>query len=157
MSETPAFLAKRLEAEGKKTADFFSGLSDEQWKTQVYTEGDTWTLRNILAHFVTTEQGFLKLFASILEGGEGVPENFSIDRNNASQQDKTREIPPGDLLNLFLSVREQMVSWVSDRSSEELALEGRHPFLGQVKLGDMVKMIYRHNQIHFRDFRHLIR
>ena len=83
-------LADKLQSEGEKFYAIFAGLTDEKWDAEVYTEGATWTIRNVLAHFVTSERGLVKLFERIRAGGEGSPDDFSIDRYNASQQDKTK-------------------------------------------------------------------
>jgi len=157
MSETtPAWLAERLKKEGDKVVEYFSALTDEQWQAEVYTEGDTWTIRNVLAHFVTSERGLLKLFKSIREGGLGAADDFSIDHYNARQQEKSKDLTPQELLEQFVDVRADMVKWVAGFSQEDLAKEGRHPYMGQVQLVEMLKMIYLHNQIHFRDFRKLV-
>jgi len=157
MTETsPVWLAERLKKEGEKVVTYFSALTDEQWKTEVYTEGDTWTIRNVLAHFVTSERGLLMLFERICQGGPGSPDDFSIDLYNARQQEKTREMTPQELLKQFVDVRANAVEWVSGLSNDDLVKEGRHPFLGQVQLVEMIKMLYLHNQIHFRDFRKLV-
>ena len=157
MTETsPAWLAERLKKEGEKVVAYFSALADEEWDTEVYTEGDIWTIRNVLAHFVTSERGLLKLFERIRQGGPGASEDFSIDRYNARQQHKTRELTTEELLEQFVKVRVDSVEWVSDLSADDLAIEGRHPFLGHVALVEMIKMLYLHNQIHIRDFRRLV-
>jgi uncharacterized damage-inducible protein DinB len=153
---TPAWLAERLRKEGEKVVAYFTPLTEEQWKAEVYTEGTTWTVRNVLAHFVTSERGLLKLFQSIREGGPGALEDFSIDYYNARQQEKTKDLKPQVLLEQFIVVRENTVKWVSGLSEEELTIEGRHPFMGQTQLVEMLKMLYLHNQIHFRDFRKLV-
>lgn len=153
---TPAWLAERLKKEGEKVVATFAALTDEQWRSNVYTEGDTWTIRDVLAHFVTSERGLLKLFKNIREGGLGASEDFSIDHYNARQQEKTKDLTPQELLEQFVEVRADTIKWVSALSEDDLAKEGRHPFLGQVQLVEMLKMIYLHNQIHFRDFRKLI-
>ena len=153
---TPAWLAERLKKEGEKVVAYFAALADEQWHTEVYTEGDTWTVRNVLAHFVTSERGLHRLFESVLEGGLGASDDFSIDRYNARQQEKTKNLSPAELLEQFADVRADLAKWVSKLPQEDLAKEGRHPYLGQVQLGEMLKMIYLHNQIHFRDFRKLV-
>ena len=154
---TPAWLAERLKKEGDKVIAYFSTLTDEQWKAEVYTEGDTWTIRNVLAHFVTSERGLHKLFENVLEGGVGASDDFSIDRYNARQQEKTKDLTPQELLEQFSDVRADLAKWVSKLSQEDLVIEGRHPYLGQVNLGEMLKMIYLHNQIHFKDFRKLVK
>ena len=85
-------LADKLTSEGEKFYTLFSGLTDDQWQAEVYTEGETWTLRNVLSHFVTSERGLVKLFERIRQSGEGSPDDFSIDRYNAAQQQKTKDI-----------------------------------------------------------------
>lgn len=150
---TPAWLAERLKKEGEKVVAYFASLTDEQWSVEVYTEGDTWTVRNVLAHFVTAERGLHKLFESIREGVLGASDEFSIDRYNARQQEKAKDLSPTELLEQFTDVRADLAKWVSKLSQEDLVKEGRHPFMGQVQLGEMIKMIYLHNQLHFRDFR----
>jgi hypothetical protein len=152
-ADTPAWLAERLVKEGEKVIAYFSSLRDEQWQSEVYTEGETWTIRNVLAHFVTSERGLLNLFERIRQGGPGADEDFSIDRYNARQQHKTRDFTPQELLVQYVSVREDSVRWVSGLSEEDLTIEGRHPFLGHVQLVEMIKMLYLHNQIHLRDIR----
>lgn len=153
---TPVWLAERLRKEGEKVVAYFAALADEQWQAEVYTEDDIWTIRNVLAHFVTSERGLHKLFESILEGGLGASDDFSIDRYNARQQEKSRDLKPQELLEQFVDVRADLAKWVSKLSMEDLAKEGRHPYMGQVQLGEMIKMIYLHNQLHFRDFRKLV-
>ncbi|MFZ5819238.1 MAG: DinB family protein [Chloroflexota bacterium] len=153
MPETPAFLSERLKSEGEKMAAFFAALTPGQWEIEVYTEGGLWSVRNVLAHFVTAERGFLALFEGIRAGGAGAPEDFSIDRYNASQQETTSDLPPGELLAQYTAVRAEMAAWVAGLSEADLMKEGRHPFLGQTILAEMVKMVYLHNQIHLRDLR----
>lgn len=153
---TTAWLAERLKKEGEKVITYFADLSDEQWQTEVYTEGETWTIRNVLAHFVTSERGLLKLFERIRAGGPGAAEDFSIDRYNARQQHKTKDLTPQELLEQYANVRANAVKWVSGLSEVDLQIEGRHPFMGQVQLVEMLKMLYLHNQVHFRDFRKLV-
>ena len=153
MPKSPQFLAKRLRAEGEKMTAFFAALSDADWNQTVYTEGETWTIRNVLVHFVTAEESFLRLFASILEGGEGAPKDFDIDRYNARQQEKSQELSNAALLARYQDIRTKMADWVEGLSADDLAREGRHPFLKETTLEEMIKMVYRHNQIHYRDMR----
>jgi len=146
-------LAGKLKTEGDKFAAFFAGLSDKQWQAEVYTEGTTWTIRNVLAHFVTSERGLVRLFEQIRQGGAGSPDDFSIDRYNARQQAKTMELTPADLLEQYKSVRAGSIEWVSGLQDSELEIPGRHPFLQQTTLREMIKMLYLHNQLHYRDIR----
>ena len=55
MSET-AELAEKLKTEGERMAQFFAELTGDQWTREVYTEGTTWSIRNVLSHYVTSER-----------------------------------------------------------------------------------------------------
>lgn len=152
MSEI-AELAAKLKSEGDKIVSVFSGLTDEQWNQDVYTEGNTWTIRNILSHFVTSERGLLKLFEKIRQGDAGAPDDFSIDRYNAAMQERTRGATPQELLEQYKEVRAHAIAWVSALTEAELEMIGRHPFLGKTVIRDMIKMLYIHNLDHYRDMK----
>lgn len=156
MSETSE-LAAKLKEEGERMAQFFSSLTDDQWTNEVYTEGATWTVRSVLAHLVTSERGLLKLFERIRTSGEGASEDFSIDRYNAAQQEKTKDLAPAELLEQYQQVRAESAAWVSRLKEEELEIRGRHPFLGETVIREMIKMLYIHNQLHYRDVKRTIR
>jgi hypothetical protein len=150
-------LAEKLTAEGKRFVEIFSNLTAEDWTKEVYTEGEMWTLRNVLAHFVTSERGLVKLFESIRQGGAGSTDDFSIDRYNAAQQEKTKDLAPAELLEQYKQIRAGSVAWVSGLKDEELEIRGRHPFLGETVIREMIKMLYLHNQAHYRDVKKILK
>ena len=150
-------LAQKLKSEGEKFAAFFSGLTDDQWNLEIYTEGAVWTIRNVLSHLMTSERAFVKLFENVRQGGPGVSEDFVTDRYNARQQEKTRNLSPRELLEQYKAVRAQMIEWVSSLGDADLERTGRHPFLGMTTLREMVKMVYIHNQTHYRDVRRVLK
>ena len=150
-------LADKLRSEGETFFALLAGLTDDQWETEVYTEDQTWTICNVLSHFVTSERGLVKLFERIRASGEGVPEDFSIDRYNASQQEKTKNLSPQELLEQYKAVRADTVAWTLSLAESDLEIQGRHPFLGMTKLRDAIKMLYMHNQIHYRDMKKVLK
>ena len=150
-------LADKLKSEGEKFYAIFAGLTDEQWQTEVYTEDQTWTIRNVLAHFVTSERGLVKLFERIRAGGEGAADDFSIDRYNAAQQQKTINLPPQELLEQYKAVRSDSVAWTLSLEESDLEKKGRHPFLEMTTLREMIKMLYLHNIIHYRDMKKVLK
>ena len=156
MSEVTV-LAEKLKDEGERMASIFTALHADQWQQEIYTEGTTWTVRHVLAHLVTSERGLVKLFEQIRRGGAGSPDDFSIDRYNASMQERTRDLAPQELLEQYKQERAHTVQWVSSLKEEELEMTGRHPFLGQTVLREMIKMLYIHNLTHYRDMKKAIR
>jgi uncharacterized damage-inducible protein DinB len=150
-------LAKKLKSEGEKMVAIFTALTDEQWRAEIYTEGATWTIRNVLAHFVTSERGLLKLFEKIRQGEAGAPDDFSIDRYNAAMQARTQEMTAQELLEQYKAIRAESVAWTSGLSEEDLQKQGRHPFLGLTTIREMIKMLYIHNLNHYRDMKKVLR
>lgn len=150
-------LAEKLKTEGERMTAFFAGLSEEQWNADVYTEGTTWSIRNVLSHFVTSERGLIRLFERIRTTGEGSSVDFSIDRYNAAQQEKTKDLSPAELIEQYKQTRAGSVQWVSGLKEAELEIKGRHPFLGETVIREMVKMLYLHNQLHYRDVKRALK
>ena len=150
-------LADKLKTEGEKFDALFAGLADDQWQAEVYTEGETWTLRNVLAHFVTSERGLVKLFEQIRLGGEGAKEDFSIDRYNTAQQQRTKDLSPQELLEQYKAIRADSIAWTLSLSEADLEKKGRHPFLGVTTIREMIKMLYIHNMTHYRDMKKVLK
>lgn len=156
MSEI-ADLTEKLRSEGEKIISVFSDITDEQWSQEVYTEGTTWTIRNVLSHFVTSERGLVKLFEQIRLGGDGAADDFSIDRYNAAMQARTKELTPQELLEQYKQIRANSIAWVAGLKEEELEIIGRHPFLQMTTIREMIKLLYIHNLTHYRDMKKAIR
>lgn len=156
MLNTPQSLSERLRIEGEKTVTIFAQLEPKDWEKAVYADGETWNIRQLLAHFVTAEAGIEDLIKNILEDGEGVSEDFDIDRYNSRQVSRHIDTHPVKLIEMFSEQRANTVELVKSLRAIDLQRVGRHPFLGMASLEDIIKLIYRHNQIHQRDMRRVI-
>lgn len=153
MADTPEFLADRLRTEGARVIDFFNHLTLEQWSVIIYQETNKWTLHELLAHFVSSEIGHLKLIIDIARGGIGVPPGFDIDRFNQDQVDRLALESDSNLLNIISQERTKLIEFVGELTQVELDRIGNDPFLGEVPLSEIIKLNYRHLQIHLRDAR----
>jgi hypothetical protein len=153
MPDTPDFLSKRLSDDGEKTARFFQELNPGQLETTIYTEGACWNLTQVLMHLAATEASLYQLVDNIGGGGQGSPEDFDIDRYNERKVASMPDLPVADLVALFQERRKKMIELVANLSQDDLERQGRHPFLGMTQLSEIIKIIYRHNQIHIREIR----
>lgn len=156
MSERIDHLVRRLTEKGQQSLAFFSGLQADAWTRQVYDEsGDhpTWTVRDILAHMVSTEGSICKLVEAIAAGGEGAPEDFDVDRFNRSRWEKMKDAAPPDLIAEFRALRARTIEVVATLTDAQLDHIGRHPALGRQELEKTIKVIYAHNGMHERDIR----
>lgn len=153
MPLSPEKLCLRLTQEGENTVAFFAGLPAETFDTRVYTEGERWSVGHLIRHLVQAEKEIQRLMASVLGGSEGTPEDFDLDEHNERKVREIESVCLADLLADFAASRARTVVWVSERSPTELALTGRHPFLGVAPIEEMIKLLYRHTQLHQRDIR----
>lgn len=153
MADTPEWLAQKLHDEGARTKAFFQELNEPAWDLILYEDGATWRVRDILAHFVVTEIGIPQIIRAILRGESGSPEDFDLDAYNRKHVEGLENMPVKELLDKFTDLRSQTVRLVAGLSAEQLQKEGRHPFLGIAPLVEMIKLMYRHNQLHQRDIR----
>ena len=151
MNHTPTELAGRLDEEGQKTRRFFNHLTSDQWERTVYTEGAGWSIRQVLAHFVSTESAIARLVNNILAGGTGSQENFKMNEYNERKVAALEQVSPAELLERFSQLRQESSSIVRNMAPEDLAKVGRHPFLGITTIEEILKLLYVHNQIHMRD------
>ena len=143
-------LIARLEKGRSKTQEALAGLSPEQWQTVLYLE-PPWTVRDLLAHFVSSEERLLELAQDVAAGGAGAPEGFDFDAFNAEETARLAGQPAEVLLAALDAARGRTVDWTRTLSESQLDLPGRHPALGQITLETMITAIYGHQLLHMRD------
>lgn len=146
-------LAQKLCDEGEKVTAFFEGLGEEDWETTVYADGEVWTLHHLLRHFVSAEVSMVQLVGAIVAGGSGSPEDFDIDRFNQRKVAQLAGHSTTALLAQLREARAATVAFVQKLAPEDLQKSGRHPFLGVTTVEEILKLMYRHQQIHLRDVR----
>jgi hypothetical protein len=107
MADRRTDIITALESGMERTCAFFGALSAEELETKVYQDGAQWTVRQVLAHFVTIETSMQWLFRNILDGGPGSPRNFDVERFNREQPARFEGHSLDDLLAAFRTVRKK--------------------------------------------------
>ncbi len=146
-------LLGRLEAEGSKVEVFLQKLEESDWEREIYTEGEVWKVHQILAHFVSVERAFQWLTNDIVTGGRGTPDDFDLDRFNHEQVFKLQQKSRQELIHTFSKERAATIAQASGYKAEDLQKEGHHPWFGRTSVLKLLKLLYRHNQLHLRDVR----
>ena len=146
-------LTKRLKKDGEKTKAVFEGLTSQDWTVQVYTTGSEWTVREILAHFISAERAFHQLINDVRQGGSGAPRDLDIVEFNEREVPKLDDLSAHQLLHEYWQARQQSLRLTQSLQPLDLDKHGYHPWFGDVPIRDMLKLVYRHNMIHLRDMR----
>ncbi len=149
-------LKMRLSTEADKILNFFKELTPEQWEKEIYLDGSHWRVKQILAHLVSTEEAIIELVNDVLMGGAGAPEDFDINAFNERRSVEMSNFTIPVLLEQFTQKRQSSILLVSRMTPADLTRLGRHPFLGMVTLGEIIRLLYLHSQIHLRDIRRVL-
>ena len=149
-------LSRRLIEEGEKTGEFFRSLPPVFLDMELYTDGSHWKVGQIMAHFLATEIGIFALISSILDGNPGTPEDFDLNRYNEKKITEYFDLPLSVLIDRFLEQRLRNALALRGFTDKQLQTQGRHPYLGFTQIEEIIKLLYRHNQIHQRDIRRLL-
>lgn len=153
MSKTAEKLSARLRKEKEKTLAFFNSLPDEVWSQKLYSDGARWSVYQVLVHIVDSEENLSRLFAHIAAGGKGVGEDFDIDAYNKQAVESLEGAEVEALLAQFSSKRDALIEMVRGLDEEKIQSTGRHPFLGEASLEEMLRLFYLHVNLHIRDVR----
>lgn len=146
-------IIKRLREKGDETLAYFMSLPNPAWDQQVYQDGPQWTVRQILAHFVSAETGFEQVFEAAMQGRKDAPENFSIDEFNRREVGQMGAYTPTELIVEYRHARARTIGFLESIEDADLGRESWHPWFGWDKLEKFLKLVYRHNMIHERDIR----
>ena len=156
MSSRKKDIIDDLEKESRKTVAFYQSLQPDQLQLQVYQSEPRWSVRQVLAHFITIERSMQWLFLNILEGGAGTPEDFDLDRYNRTQPVKLDGFTLDDLIARFTAVRRETIAIVDGMEDADLDRQGRHAFFGQGKLERFISWASEHERRHKEDVRNAL-
>ena len=152
MGEQIDGLVRKLREEGEALQARLAALLPEAWERPVYSEGQVWTARDVLAHLVSAERGHQRLIANVAGGGPGSPPDLNVDAYNRTHVAALAERSPADLLADLRSVRADSVTLVSGLTDDDLARRGNHPARGpETALADFIRIIFMHGKMHLRD------
>ena len=79
MNNRRADIIANLDKNMEDSIGLFKSLKSKELNFQLYQDGACWTVKQVLAHFITIERSMHWLFNNILSGGPGSPEDFDFE------------------------------------------------------------------------------
>ena len=144
-------LIARLERGLNKSNEILDALDHDGWKEPVEGESDGWTVKDLVAHFIVSEEHLLMIAKDIAAGGGGAPEDIDIDAFNEDQLARQPDRTPDELRVLLGNVRETTITWAVEQDDEALDRVGWHPTLGDSSVETILFSIYGHQLLHMRE------
>lgn len=128
-------------------------LTPQQWETQVQSEGERWTARQIVSHLLDAERGMTGQMQRILVGQPTIPDGFDLDRWNRGAVRKLADLAPEALIIGLAESRAALLEFVDGLTDGDLSRQGRHPALGLISIERYLQQIADHEAGHAADIR----
>jgi hypothetical protein len=132
---------------------FLEGLTEEQWGTEVYSEREVWSIKDIVGHVVRAEFGMIRLMEGFLMGHPGASEDFDLARYNASGVAKLKGKMPADHLSDMTSTREKLLTFLDTLTEADLDKKGRHGSGRILTIEETLYVIAGHDEAHMADMK----
>ena len=136
--------------------ELLDSLSEEQWQTTVFGEGQSWTVQDVVTHLVESETGMSIHIHKIRKGRETLPEGFNLDTWNAGLTDRMGDTAPEELRQKLGPVRERTLQGMETLSDEEWSLTGLHASRGTITIEQYYETISGHETSHANDIRQAV-
>ena len=144
-------LVEKLTRGISKSLEVFRSVGPDLWEQPIFDDPESWNLKDLVAHFIYSEEHLLRIAQDIASGGEGSPEGIDIDAFNENEMEKLRHRSVDELLDILNDVRKALIDWVRELGELELDRAGRHPVLGASTVETVINSIYAHQLLHMRE------
>jgi hypothetical protein len=144
-------LVEKLSRGLSKSLEIFEKIEPGQWQQPIFDDLDSWNLKDLVAHFIYSEEHLFRVAQDIASGGAGFPEGIDIDEFNKDQTEKLRPLTIDELLVMLKDVRETTIDWVVKLDDSQLDRVGSHPVLGDSNVETVIYSIYAHQLMHMRE------
>lgn len=128
-------------------------LNKTQWQTTVISEGQDWSVADIVTHLLENERGMSIHIHKIRQGRETVPADFDLEEWNAGLKERNAPAEPEQLLTGLAQVRAKTLEVLATVEDHEWDLSGRHPDRGLITIAQYYETIAGHDRHHAADIR----
>jgi hypothetical protein len=144
-------LVEKLSRGISKSLETFENIEPDQWKQPIFDEPESWNLKDLVAHFVYSEEYLFHIAQDIASGGQGFPEGIDINEFNKDQMEKWSHLSIDKLLVMLRDARQETIDWVIKLEDSDLDKIGSHPVLGDSNVETVIYSIYAHQLMHMRE------
>lgn len=153
MTDKKTQLKQKLAQTRAELESLLTSLTPEQWHTPIISEGDAWTVMDIVAHLVENERGMSIHVHKIRQGKETVPDGFDLSQWNAGLKGRMGSPTPAELLQNLAQNRAKTLEVLDSIGPEEWGLTGRHPARGSITIEQYYETMAGHDAGHTDDIR----
>jgi uncharacterized damage-inducible protein DinB len=147
-------IKQKLAAARGKLLATVEGLDAAQWDWQ--PEDGRWSVRLTLAHVGSAQWSHLQV-ARWLAAGETVDlTGFDLDAWNEAHVAERADWPVDQVLADLEAAQQASFAFLEGLDAQTLARTGTHPALGEMSVGQVIRVIGLHDNLHRRDLLRLL-
>jgi uncharacterized damage-inducible protein DinB len=139
----------KLTAARSKLLEATVGLTEEAWDWQPFD--GRWSIRLTLAHVGSAQWSHLEVARSLAMGGEIEIPDFDLDTWNAAAVTQRLDWSVDQVLADLVAAQEATFAFLDGVDRLTLARRGSHPALGEVSVGQVLRIMGLHDSLHRRD------
>lgn len=125
------------------------GLDDAAWEWR--PEDGRWSVRLTLAHVGSAQWSHLEVTRHLIAGEPLDLRGFDLDTWNAAHVAKRADWSVIQVLADLEAAQQETLSFLDHLDAEKLDISGPHPALGEVTVGQVLRVIALHDSLHRRD------
>ena len=116
-----------------------------------------WSVRLNLAHVGSAQHDHLRVARRLMAGKPVAFSDFELDAWNAESVAERSDWPLARVLEDLEDAQRQTCALLDGLDTSDLEIEGQHPALGTVTVGQVLRVIAVHDGMHRRDIQQLLR
>ena len=130
------------------------GLEGAEWD---WLPGDgRWSVRLTLAHVGSAQRSHLEVAGRLVSGETLDMPEFELDAWNEAAVAERARWSVGQVLADLDAAQHETLAFLADLDAEKLSISGLHPALGEVTVGQVLRFIPIHDNMHRRDILRLL-
>ncbi len=117
-----------------------------------------WSVKDQAAHLAGANRGMFGIAQRIAKGDDPqLPPEYNNDVFNARQVAKRKEKTLADIRAELEATHAELIAFLQNITPEQLDLRGQHPLYGELKLKELLVVIYSHATTHANEMATQIR
>jgi uncharacterized damage-inducible protein DinB len=147
-------IGEKMASARNKLLAAVEGLGDAAWD---WKPGDgRWSARLTLAHVGSAHWSHLEVARGLVAGETIDLPGFELDEWNEARVAERASWSPGKILADLKAAQEATLAFIAGLEAKDLETRGAHPALGEVSVGQVLRVIALHDSMHRRDILELL-
>ncbi|HTP07030.1 MAG TPA: DinB family protein [Anaerolineae bacterium] len=157
LSERKHLIHDHLIRTREETLELIGQMDVHDWDRPVQTVEGGWTVKQMMLHIATSENGQIRTAQAIAAGQPTVPDDFDLNRYNRRQIEKNQDKQPPEILFGMADSHQKLLAFLETVSAEDLEKRGKHGRGDVISVEQLFYRIGEHEAEHAAEIKQALR